>query len=250
MGFWFIFKKELKNYCTLPSTYVVVSIFLLLSGYFFFTNLIKFHMFDMEGNAGIVSGLWQYFFDDLRLILTLVLPLFTMRLFSEEKKLGTIELITTFPVRDMDIIIGKYMACILLFLMMIFITLIYPLILGFVWNFTEIAAVLSGYLGILLLGFSLIACGLFISSLTENLVASAMITMGIFIFFWILTWNELIGSVELIAILKRVSLFDRVFDFFKGVINTRDIAFFVLLSIYFIFLTKLSLKAREIKVIK
>ena len=96
----------------------------------------------------------------------------------------------------------------------------------------------------------MITCGLFISSLTENQAVSAMGTMGIFIFFWFLTWNEMIGSEQVIMILKRISLFDRVFDFFKGVINTRDIVFFVLVSVYFIFLTRLSLRTREWKGIK
>ena len=250
MGFWPILKKELTLYFILPSTWLILSIFLLLSGYFFYTNLIQFNWFNAQGTAGVVSGMWQYYFNDLRLMLTFVLPLFTMRLFSEEKKLGTIELLTTYPVRDGDIIIGKYLACLILFSIMIGLTTIYAVMLGVIWDFRETAGIMSGYAGIFLLGSSLITCGLFISSLTENQAVSAMGTMGIFIFFWFLTWNEMIGSEQVIMILKRISLFDRVFDFFKGVINTRDIVFFVLVSVYFIFLTRLSLRTREWKGIK
>lgn len=242
-----MFKKELKIYFILPSTYVVFSIFLLLSGYFFYTNLIQFNWFNIRGDASLVSGMWQYYFDDLRLLLTLILPLLTMRLFSEEKKLGTIELITTYPIRDIHIIIGKYLACVVVFMTLLCATFIYPLMLGFIWGFVEIAPVLSGYLGIFLLGSSLISCGLFISSLTENQVVSAMGTMGVFIFLWFITWNEMVGSEELINILKRISLFDRVFDFFRGIINTKDIVFFLLGSLFFLFLTQLSLGAREWK---
>jgi ABC-2 type transport system permease protein len=119
--------------------------------------------------------------------------------------------------------------------------------LGFIWGFGEIAPVLGGYLGIFLLGAMLISCGLFISSLTENQVISAMGTMGVFIFLWFLTWNEMVGSEALIMLLKRFSLFDRVIDFFRGVVNTKDIAFFILGALFFLFITQLSLGARQWK---
>ena len=250
MGFWPIFKKELKLYFILPSTYLVFFIFLLLSGYFFYTNLFQFNWFNIQRMTSLVDGMWQYYFDDVRLLLTLIIPLLTMRLFSEEKKLGTIELITTYPVRDIHIIMGKYCACLLIFSLLLTVTLAYPLILGFIWNFVEIAPVLTGYLGIFLLGMMLISLGLFISSLTDNQVISALGTMGTFIFLWFLTWNEMVASEQLLSILKRISLFDRVFDFFRGVLNTRDIVFFLLGSLYFILMTQLSLGTREWKGIK
>ncbi len=173
-----------------------------------------------------------------------------MRLFAEEKKLGTIELITTYPVRDTEIIAGKFLACALVFLVMLGLTFIHVLLVGVIWDFVEIAPVFAGYIGILLLGCSLIACGLFVSSLTNNQVVAAIGTMGIFIFFWFLTWNEMIGSEEMMLFLKRVSLFDRVFDFFKGVINTKDVAFFLLVTFFFLFLTHRSMGSRAWKGIK
>jgi ABC-2 type transport system permease protein len=250
MGYWVIFKKELKLYLILPSTYVVFSIFLLLSGYFFYTNLVQFNWFNLQRTTSLVEGMWQYYFNDLRLMMTLVLPLLTMRLLSEEKKLGTIELITTYPITDMGIITGKYLACASVFFLMLCFTFAGPLMLGFIWGFQEIAPVLSGYIGLLLLGLMLISCGLFISSLTENQIISAMGTMGLFIFLWFLTWNEMVGSETLILVLRRFSLFDRVFDFFRGIINTRDIVFFVLGAIYFLVVTQVSLGARQWKGIK
>lgn len=250
MGFRAVFKKELKLYFVLPSTYVIFSIFLLLSGYFFYTNLVQFNWFDMQRTSSLMEGMYQYYFDDLRLMMTLVLPLLTMRLLSEEKKLGTMELITTYPLRDIDIILGKYLACVAIFSLMLGFTFAGPLLLGYIWGFTETVSVLSGYLGIFLLALMLISCGLFISSLTENQVISAMGTMGVFIFLWFLTWNEMIGSEALIIVLRRFSLFDRVFDFFKGIINTRDVAFFLLGSIYFLYVTHMSVGARQWKGIK
>ena len=250
MGFLAVFKKELKLYFTLPSTYLVFAIFLLLSGYFFYTNLVQFNWFQMQRTTSLVEGMYQYYFNDLRLMLTLVLPLLTMRLFSEEKKLGTMELITTYPIRDSEIISGKYLACVAIFFLMMCLTFVGPFLLGCIWGFAEIGPVLSGYLGVFLLSLILISCGLFISSLTENQVISAMGTMGVFIFLWFLTWNEMVGSEAMILVLRRFSLFDRVFDFFKGIINTKDVAFFLLGSIYFLYVTHVSLSARQWKGIK
>jgi ABC-2 type transport system permease protein len=247
MGAWTIFKKEMRTFIVSPSTYAVMTVFLLLSGWFFYTNIIKFNAFNMGGHVSLVNGLWQFYYMDVRFILIFVLPLITMRLFAEEKKLGTIELITTYPVRDAEIIAGKYMACMVVFLVMLSLTFVHVLLVGMIWDFVEIAPVFAGYLGILLLGCALIACGLFVSSLTDNQVVAAIGTMGIFIFFWFLTWNEMIGSEELIMTLKRFSLFDRVFDFFKGVIHTRDIAFFLLVTLFFQFLTHRSMGSRAWK---
>jgi len=221
MNFLPIFKKELKAYFLSPSTYVVLTIFLVLSGYFFYTDLVMFNWFNFKGTASMVSGLWQYYFNDVRFILVFVMPLITMRLFAEEKKLGTIELLETYPVRDTEILAGKFLACMVIFLFMLALTSINVVLMGMIWDFSEIAPVLAGYLGIFLLGCSLIACGVFVSSLTDNQIVAAVGTMGIFILFWFLTWNEMMASEEIMNILKRVSLFDRVFVFFKGVVNIK-----------------------------
>lgn len=250
MNFWPIFKKEMRAYFFSPSTHVVLTIFLVLSGFFFFTNIVMYDRFNIRGDASPVSGMWLYCFDDLRRLLIFVLPLMTMRLFAEEKKLGTIELITTYPVRDIEIVAGKYLACLLVFLLMLSLTFVNVVLVGVIWDFSEIAPILSGYLGIFLLGCSLIACGLFISSLTDNQIVAATGTMGLFILFWCLTWNEMIGSEELIRVLTRLSLFDRCFDFFEGKINTKDIAFFILFICFFFFLTLRSLGSRAWKGLK
>ncbi len=250
MNFWPIFKREVKAFFVLPSIYAVLTIFLVLSGYFFYTNLVFFNWNNYAGTIGLIDGLWQYYFNDVRFLLVFIMPLITMRLFAEEKKLGTVELITTYPVRDAEILAGKYLACLLIFLLMLSLTFINVILLGIIWDFTEIWPVMSGYLGLFLLGCSLIACGVFISSLTDNQIVAAIGTMGIFILFWFLTWNETMGSDELIRVLKRFSLFDRVFDFFRGVINTKDLVFFLLFTCFFLFLTLKSLGSRSWKVSK
>ncbi len=250
MNFWPIFKKEIKAYFASTSTHVVLTVFLVLSGFFFWTDMALFEKTNVLGTSSVVRGLWSYYLNDIRFLLIFMLPLLTMRLFAEEKKLGTIELLTTYPVRDIEILAGKYLACLSVLLVMLLLTFVNVILVGIIWDFSEIVPVLTGYLGLFLLGCSLIACGVFVSSLTDNQVVAAIGTMGLFVLFWFLTWNEMMGSEKLIKVLSRLSLFERVFDFFEGRVNTRDIAFFLLFSCFFIFLTLRSLGSRAWKGLK
>ena len=250
MNFWPVLKKEVKTYFAYASTHVVLTVFLVLSGFFFYTDMAWFEQTNVLGTASVVSGLWVYYFNDLRFLLLFILPLLTMRLFAEEKKLGTIELLTTYPLRDMEILAGKYVACMLVLVFMLLLTFVNVVLVGIIWDFSEIVPVLTGYLGVFLLGSALIACGVFVSSLTDNQIVAAIGTMGLFVLFWFLTWNEMMGSEGVIRVLARLSLFDRVFDFFEGKINTRDIVYFILFSCFFIFLTLRSLGSRAWKGLK
>jgi len=241
MKFLVVCRRELRAYFTSYIAYVLLAVFLLLSGYFFYSDLIFFVLF---GGYVLPTGLWQFVFLDMRLCLLLVLPLMTMRLFAEEKKLGTIELLWTYPVRDGQIVAGKFLACWLFFLLMLLLTAINPVIFYRFYQF-DVGPLLAAYLGIFLLGSAFIACGLFVSSLTENQVVSAMATYGILVFFWFMTWNEEAASQSILHVLLRLSLFDRFYNFSRGVIDTRDVAFFVLFAAFFLFLTLQSLSVRK-----
>jgi gliding motility-associated transport system permease protein len=234
-------RRELRSYFTSYIAYILLAVFLLLSGYFFYSDLIFFVLF---GGYVLPTGLWQFVFLDMRLCLLLVLPLMTMRLFAEEKKLGTIELLWTYPVRDGEIVAGKFLACWLFFLVMLLLTAINPVIFYRFYEF-DVGPLLAAYLGIFLLGTAFIACGLFVSSLTENQVVSAMATYGFLVFFWFMTWNEEAASQSILQAMLRLSLFDRFYNFSRGVIDTRDVAFFLLFAMFFLFLTLQSLGVRK-----
>jgi len=236
-----ICRRELASYFGSFIAYVLIAVFLLLSGYFFYSDLIFFVLF---GGFVLPSGLWQYVFIDMRMVLLLVLPLVTMRLFAEEKKLGTIELLWTYPVRDVEIVAGKFLAAWVFLLAMLVPTVINPLLFYRFYPFA-IGPLVAAYLGILLLGTAFVACGLFISSLTENQVVSAMVTYGVLVFFWFLTWNEEAVSQAALRFLLGLSLFDHFQNFARGVIDSRDVIFFVLFVAFFLFLTLLSLAARK-----
>ncbi len=233
--------RELRFYFSSFVAFALLAVFLVLTGYFFYTDLIFFILF---GGYVLPTGLWQYVFLDLRLVTLLVLPLVTMRLFAEEKKLGTIELLWTYPVRDWEIVAGKFLASLLFFAVMVIPTVVSPAALYAFYKFDP-GPLLVAYLGIFLLGTSFIACGMFVSSLTENQVVSAMVTYGILVFFWFMTWNENAAGERLVDFLLRLSLFDRFYNFARGVIDTKDVVYFVVFISFFLGLTLLSLGTRK-----
>jgi ABC-2 type transport system permease protein len=236
-----ICKRELGSYFGSVVAYVLIAVFLILSGYFFYSDLVFFILF---GGFTLPSGLWQFVFIDMRFVAMLVLPLVTTRLFAEEKKLGTMELLWTYPVSDGAIVVGKFLAAWIFFLVMLLPTVINPLVFHHFYDF-EIGPVVAGYLGMVLLGTAFIACGLFVSSLTEHQVISAMGTYGILVFFWFLTWNEEVASQSIVRILLGLSMFDHFYNFARGVIDSQSVVFFVQFILLFLFLTWQSLAMRK-----
>ncbi len=236
-----ICRRDLHSYFGSFTAYILLAVFLVLSGYFFYSDLIFFILF---GGFTLPSGLWQFVFIDMRFVAMLVLPLVTMRLFAEEQRLGTLELLWTYPVRDSEIVAGKFLAALIFFLIMLLPTVINPL-LFYQYHAFEFGPLVAGYLGMLLLGTAFIACGMFISSLTEHQVVSAMGTYGILVFFWFLTWNEEVASQDLVRILLGLSLFDHFYNFARGVIDTRSVIFFLCFIALFLFLTWQSLGTRK-----
>jgi ABC-2 type transport system permease protein len=236
-----ICRRDLHSYFGSFTAYILLAVFLVLSGYFFYSDLIFFILF---GGFTLPSGLWQFVFIDMRFVAMLVLPLVTMRLFAEEKRLGTMELLWTYPVRDGEIVAGKFLAAWIFFLVMLLPTAINPL-LFYQYHAFELGPLFAGYLGMVLLGTAFIACGMFISSLTEHQVVSAMGTYGILVFFWFLTWNEEVASQDLVRILLGLSLFDHFYNFARGVIDTRSVVFFLCFIALFLFLTWQSLGTRK-----
>src|SRR5690554_4035633 len=138
-----ICRRELHAYFGSFIAYVLLAVFLVLSGYFFYSDLIFFVLF---GGFTLATGLWQFVFLDMRMVATLVLPLLTMRLFAEERKLGTIELLWTYPVRDGEIVLGKFLAAWIFFVIMLLPTAVGPAIFHRFHEFA-VAPVLAGYLG-------------------------------------------------------------------------------------------------------
>jgi ABC-2 type transport system permease protein len=236
-----IWRRELGAYFRSPLGFVVLAVFLLLAGYFFYSDLLFFALW---GGGSLESGLWQRVFLDVRLILLLTTPLVTMRLFAEERKIGTMELLWTYPVTDASIVAGKFLASLSFVLIMLAPTVIYPLVLAR-WHPVDAAPLVAGYLGLLLLGTAFAACGMAASSLTESQVVAAVLAYGVLLLFWFGTWNEAVAGETAMRLLLLLSLFERFYGFASGVVDTRDVVYFALFTAFFLFLTTRILQSRS-----
>lgn len=235
-----IARREIAAYFGSPIAYVLLAVFLVLTGYFFYTDVAFFVTF---GAQVLTTGLWRFVFLDFRLATLLVLPLVTMRLFAEERKLGTIELLWTLPVRDGQLVLGKFLAAWVFFLVLVALATI-PFAIFWWQHPFDLGPPAAGILGLLLLGTAFIACGLAASTLTENQVVAAMLTYGILVFFWFMTWNEAAGNERLIRFLLLFSLFDHYYNFAIGTVQTADVAYFLLFVAFFLFVALRSLQSR------
>jgi ABC-2 type transport system permease protein len=251
---WPIFKKELRLYFTSPVAWVVFTIFLLIGGYFFYSIFAFFTLASMQSamnpamgrDLNVTDSVMRPLFSNISVILLLLMPLVTMRLFAEERRSGTIELLLTYPVRDGAVLAGKYLAALVLYAIMIGLTVLYP---GIVVYFARLewGPVLTGYLGLLLMGAAFIAVGVFASSLTENQIVAAIITFGVLLIFWILGWSADYAGGTTGRVLQFLSILEHNESFSRGVLDTKDVLYYLNFTVLGLFLTLRSLEARRWK---
>jgi ABC-2 type transport system permease protein len=200
----------------------------------------------MGRDLSVTDSVLRPLFSNMSVILLLLMPLITMRLFAEERRSGTIELLLTYPVRDGAVLIAKYLAALALYALMLALTLLYP---GIVAYFTRLewGPLLSGYLGLLLMGATFLAVGIFASSLTENQIVASITTFGVLLFLWVIGWSaEYVGG-GWGRVLSHLSLLDHFDTFARGVLDTKDIVYYLNVTILALFLTLRSLEARRWK---
>ena len=252
MRAWPIFKKELRLYFTSPVAYVVFTIFLLISGYFFYSIFAFFTIMSMQSamnpalarDLNVTEGILRPLFSNLSVVMLLVMPILTMRLFAEEKKTGTIELLLTYPVRDGEVLLGKYAAAVALYLLLLLFTAIYP---GLVAYFARLewGPLLSGYLGLVLMGGTFLAVGVLVSSLTENQIVAAIVTFGVLLIFWVIGWSADFAGPWWGRLLSHLSILEHFDNFAKGVIDTRDVIYYLNFTLLALFLTLRSLESKR-----
>lgn len=253
---WAIVQKELRHYFFSPIAYVVMMIYLTLSGYFFHFGLIRFmeryryfkEMVQFYKNPQMLAQLnlneWVIgpALFNMVFVFLFLLPLIMMRSFAEEKRQKTEELLMTSPLTMGQILAGKFLGAFTFIFILILPTVAYQVVL-FVVAKPEIGAIVSGYLGILLFAAAGISVGLFASSLTENQIIAAVITFVILLFLFIINFIS-IGSGTLLGdIVKYVAVTDHLKNLLRGVIDTRDLVYFISITGLFLFLTKRSLES-------
>jgi ABC-2 type transport system permease protein len=240
--FFALFTKELRSFFGSPLVYIVSAVFLALSGWYFYTDLDALITFGF--GESIVEHLWHRLYNDIIRILITVVPLITMRVYAEEKGLGTIELLYTAPLRDGEILLAKYLACMTVFAVIAGSTAMYPYLVYRISPFdtSQLGAV---YLGGFLLISAMVMVGIFISSLTETQLIAAMFTYGAVLLLWNLNWNEAAIPDDFEGLVAQLCAYDHFEPFARGVIDLKDVLYFVSLSVFMAFLTMRSMESRE-----
>lgn len=245
-----IYRKELNLYFVSPIAYGVVGVFLLISG-FFFDRILGFMiqqsfmaMMQSQRFGGLppeldVPGLvMRNFFGIASTVILFILPMLTTGSYAEEKKRGTMELLMTSPLGDAHIVLGKFLATLTLFIIMLAPTLVYQLVLFWFSDPSPSLAVMgSGYLGLLLLGAVLIVIGQFISSLTQSQIVAGTLSFGLSLMLWVLDSGSRDTSSTMGQILQYLSILNHFDDFAKGVIDTKSLILYFSLIVLGIFLT-------------
>jgi len=249
---WAICKKEIKTYFTSPIAYVVITVFLVLVGFFFYSLIWWFNSQSLQmarnpyylQQMNINQMVYSPLFHNISIILLLMIPLLTMRLFSEEMKIKTDELLYTCPVSINQIILGKYFASLFVLVVMLAFTGVLS-IFTFAYGNPEIAPILNGYLGLFLMGAAFMAVGIFFSSLTENQIVSAILTFGTLLLFWILNWASYSAGGIWKSVLNYLSFFQHFDDMTKGILDTTDVVYYISFSFFGLFLTHSVIQSRR-----
>jgi len=246
--------KELKSYFSTPIAYIVIGFFALLFGYFFYAMLVIFNQQSAQfggaegGAVDINQQLIRPLFLNASVILLFVLPLITMRTYSEEKRSGTIELLLTSPVTDVEIILGKFLGAMTLYAAMLAITVIHMLVLFSYANpKPEWTVPVIGYVGLLLMGGCFISVGLLISSLTKNQIVSGMVTFAVFLLLWVINWIASFTGPTTQSVLNYLSITDHFDDFTRGIVDTKHLIYYFSVMSFGLFLTARSVDTERWK---
>ncbi len=237
--------KELRSYFMSPVAYVVIAMFLLIVGVLTYLAAVQASTIAMQQLQvrGVVPELhvnelvFRPVFGNLAIILLLLLPMLTMRLFAEERKMRTLELLMTSPITVTEIVLGKYLAVSVLFGGMVGLTGLAPVMLSF---FTTIDWLPLGaaFLGVFLMGALFLAVGLFASALTENQIIAVFVSFGILLLFWMVGWAaEALQGQPIAQVLLYLSIVDHFDPFVKGLIDSRDVVYYLTSIVFWIFLT-------------
>ena len=247
-NFLAIYTKEMRSYFVSPVAYVIAGVFLFLTGYLFRNILMQFNYYClqfsqrqqfMQGgmpNLNLNEMVVTQFFAVMDFIWLMVVPMLTMRLFSEEKKSGTIELLMTSPLSTTQILLGKFFAALSLYMTIVALTLVYCLILE-LYGDPDWGPIWSAYLGYLLLGGTFIGVGILASSLTENQIVAVLLAFGALLLLWLIDWSASFAGPTAAKILSYLSLIQHLQDFQRGVIDSKDIVFYLSFIFVALFLT-------------
>ncbi len=241
--------KEMRGYFTSPIAYLLLAIFAVLFGYFFYAASTIFAMNSMESamqgrsfpmniNQQIIAPL----LGNSSVVMLFLIPMISMRLFAEEKRQGTMELLLTSPVRDWEIVVGKFLGALLMFSAILLVSLI-DIAFLFAYGNPSWQPILAGYLGLLLQGGCLLAIGTYISTTTKNQIVAGGATFAVCLLLWVLSWSTDLGQGAVSKVVAYCSVLTHFEPFSKGIIDTKDVIFYLTFIFFGLFLTTRSLES-------
>jgi ABC-2 type transport system permease protein len=246
---WIIWRKELNSYFVSPIAYLLLTMFALIFGFFFWNSLGYFVLMGMEeqmrGQAmpmNINEQIIRPLLSNASVIGLFFIPMITMRLFAEEKRTGTIELLATSPIRDIEIILGKWLAALTLYASMLLFTALNFAFL-FKYGNPDWKPLAIGYLGLLLQAGGLLAIGTFISTLTRNQIIAGAATFGVCLLLWVLEWVSGYETATWAQVLAYMSVITHFESFAKGVLDSKDAIFYVTVIFLGLFFTTRSMES-------
>ena len=246
---WIICRKELRSYFVSPIAYILLAMFAIVFGFFFWNALGYFvyvglqsqmrgQAFPMNINEEVIRPLVS----NVTVIGLFLIPLITMRLFAEEKRTGTIELLATSPVRDWEIILGKWLAAVALYCGILLLTALNFVFL-FKYGNPDWKPLAIAYLGLILQAGALLAIGTFISTLTRNQIIAGAITFGVCLLLWVLEWVSGYESAGWARVLAYMSVITHFESFSKGLLSSKDAIFYITVTYLGLFFTVRSMES-------
>ena len=244
-----IARKELNSYFRSPIAYGVMAFFAVISGFFFYVSVRYFvqrgmqaammgQQFPMDVNEIVVKPL----FSNISVIALFLIPMITMRLFAEEKRTGTIELLLTSPITDIEVILGKFLGAMTLYIGLLIISFLSMAML-FIYGKPDWHPIAIGYLGLLLQGAALLAIGTFISNCTKNQIVAGVAGFAVCLMLWILNWLSEFGNSIVERLLAYIAVTSHFESFSKGVLDTKDIVYYLSVIFVGLFLTARSMES-------
>lgn len=239
-----LFRRELYSWAVTPAGYVLGSVFLALSGYFFTNILFVYQDYcrrmagieEMQSQLNATEMVIRPLIMNMAVLVLLLMPLVTMRLFAEERSRGTLELLRLSPLSTSGLVLAKFSAAGLVFSLALTVSLVFPLILS-LFTAVEWPAVFCAWFGLWLLGLLFLAIGLFASSLTESQRVAGLTAFGLLLGFWVASWAAALTDGVLAAFLRELAAVPHMNRLARGIVDSRDLAWFMSFTGFFLFLT-------------
>jgi ABC-2 type transport system permease protein len=235
--------KELRSYFGSPVAWVLMGFFAFVFGYFFNVYLDYFVRSATQGGqfgppptTNVNNDMIRPLLGNTSVLILFLLPAITMRTYSEEKRSGTIELLLTSPLTDLEITLGKFLGAVGLYMGLLAVTVVYVAVLFGLGN-PEWKPLIGAYMGLALLGSCFISLGLFVSSTTKNQVVAGFVTFVLALMFWIINWFAESAGPQVGAVLNYLSVTQHLEDFSKGVVDTKHLVFYLSFIVFGLFLT-------------